>query len=186
MERRQEIYVSTDVETDGPIPGEYSLLSFGSAAFSLDKTIIATFSVNLETLPGAKQDPETMKWWATQPQAWEECRKNLKSPQTAMREYLDWFKILPGRPVFVAYPVSFDFSFIYWYLIKFAGKSPFNYLGLDIKSYAMAVLKKPFYEVCKSNMPKVWFDSNKKSHVALEDAIEQAMLFCNIVQQNLR
>jgi hypothetical protein len=29
----EEIYVSTDIETDGPIPGEYSMLSFGSAAF---------------------------------------------------------------------------------------------------------------------------------------------------------
>ncbi|MBC7930275.1 MAG: exonuclease, partial [Rubrivivax sp.] len=27
-----EIYVSTDVETDGPIPGVYSMLSIGSAA----------------------------------------------------------------------------------------------------------------------------------------------------------
>ena len=28
-----EIYVSTDIEADGPIPGRYSLLSFASAAF---------------------------------------------------------------------------------------------------------------------------------------------------------
>ncbi|MBL7254890.1 hypothetical protein [Paractinoplanes lichenicola] len=36
-----EIYVSTDVETDGPIPGRHSLLSFGSAAFRADGTYTA-------------------------------------------------------------------------------------------------------------------------------------------------
>ena len=28
-----EIYISTDVEADGPIPGPHSMLSFGSAAY---------------------------------------------------------------------------------------------------------------------------------------------------------
>ena len=46
-----EIYISTDVETDGPIPGPHSMLSFASAAFLADKTLLGTFSANLETLP---------------------------------------------------------------------------------------------------------------------------------------
>jgi hypothetical protein len=29
-----------------------------------------------------------------------------------------WLKGLPGRPVFAAYPVAFDFMFVYWYLIR--------------------------------------------------------------------
>ena len=37
-----EIYVSTDVEADGPIPGPNSMLSFGSAAYTVDKTLIGT------------------------------------------------------------------------------------------------------------------------------------------------
>ena len=31
-----EIYVSTDVEADGPIPGPNSMLSFASAAYKAD------------------------------------------------------------------------------------------------------------------------------------------------------
>ena len=62
-----EIYVSTDVETDGPIPGPNSMLSFGSAAYRADKKLIATFSANLDTLPGAAGDPKTMAWWQQQP-----------------------------------------------------------------------------------------------------------------------
>jgi hypothetical protein len=32
-----EIYVSTDVETDGPVAGRHSLLSIGSAAYTAGK-----------------------------------------------------------------------------------------------------------------------------------------------------
>jgi len=42
-----EVYVSTDVEADGPIPGPHSMLSFASAAFLPDKTLVSTFSANL-------------------------------------------------------------------------------------------------------------------------------------------
>src|SRR5215467_8154746 len=97
----KEIYVSTDVETDGPIPGPHSMLSFGSAAYLADKTLVGTFSANLETLPGAAGNPSTMEWWATQKVAWEACRQNPQPPETAMRQYLSWLKGLPGRPVFV-------------------------------------------------------------------------------------
>ncbi len=34
-----EVYVSTDVEADGPISGPHSMLSFGSAAYLSDKTL---------------------------------------------------------------------------------------------------------------------------------------------------
>jgi hypothetical protein len=48
----QEIYVSTDIEADGPIPGPHSMLSLGSAAYTGEKQLLSTFSANLETLPG--------------------------------------------------------------------------------------------------------------------------------------
>ena len=58
-----EIYVSTDIEADGPIPGPNSMLSIGAAAFLHDKTLVSTFSANLEPLPGAAGDVKTMEWW---------------------------------------------------------------------------------------------------------------------------
>lgn len=179
-----EIYVSTDIEADGPIPGIYSMLSFGSAAFLPDKTLISTFAANLETLPEAVTHPKTMQWWAAHPEAWEACRQNLQKPEQAMKAYLQWLKGLPGQPVFVAYPAAFDFMFIYWYLIRFTGESPFSHAALDIKTYAMALLKTPYRESTPKNMPPLWFDSNRHSHVALEDAIEQGALFCNMLAAN--
>ncbi len=61
-----------------------------------------------------------------------------------MPAYVAWIQSLAGKPVFVAYPAGFDFLFVYWYLIRFAGESPF-------------------------------------SHSALDDAVEQGALFCNML-----
>jgi hypothetical protein len=178
------MYVSTDIEADGPIPGVYSMLSFGSAAFTADKKLVGTFSANLETLPEAITHPETMEWWKGQPQAWSACRQDLQQPEAAMKKYLAWLKTLPGNLVFVAYPATFDFMFMYWYLIRFTGESPFSFAALDVKTYAMAMLGKPFHEVVKKNMPGRWFDVSKKMHVALDDALEQGALFCNMLAEN--
>jgi hypothetical protein len=185
-ESMKEIYVSTDIETDGPIPGPHSMLSFASAAYTAEKELVGTFSANLETLPDAKGHPSTMAWWETQATAWAKCRKDLQSPEKAMKDYVAWLKSLPGKPVFVAYPAAFDFMFVAWYLNKFAGENPFSFFALDIKSYAMAILKIPFRETVKNNMPNHWFDELPHTHVALDDAIEQGALFCNILAENLK
>lgn len=179
-----EIFVSTDVETDGPIPGTYSMLSFASAAYRPNKELVGTFSANLEILPNAVSHPKTMEWWKSQPKAWEACRDELQSPDLALKKYLSWLKALPGKPVFVAYPAAFDFMFVYWYLIRFTGESPFSHSALDIKTFAMAMLKKPYRESTKRNMPSRWFDDLPHTHLALDDAIEQGALFCNILAEN--
>lgn len=106
-----EIYVSTDIETDGPSVLRNSMLSIGSAAYLADKTLIKVFNANLETVPGATANEDTMKWWATQPEAWEACRKNLIKPEEAMRAYCEWLIELPGRIIFVGYPLAFDYPF---------------------------------------------------------------------------
>lgn len=179
-----EIYISTDVETDGPIPGPHSMLSFGSAAYTADKQLVATFSANLETLDGATAHPQTSAWWATQPEARAACRSDLQPPAVAMRAYVDWIKSLGGKPVFVAYPAGFDFLFVYWYLIRFVGESPFSHSALDMKTYAMALLKTGYRDSTKRNMPRDWFDKLPHTHVALDDAIEQGALFCNMLKAN--
>ena len=181
-----EIYISTDVEADGPIPGPHSMLSFGSAAFTADKQLLGTFSANLHPLPGAEGHPDTLAWWQTQPAAWAACRQDLQEPAAAMRVYHAWLRELPGKPVFVAYPVTYDFMFIYWYLMKFVGDSPFAHHGLDIRTYAMAMQKKGYKQAGKSRYPKRWFDPLPHTHLALDDAIEQGALFCNMLAENLK
>ncbi|HWZ92444.1 MAG TPA: hypothetical protein VNW92_26445 [Polyangiaceae bacterium] len=177
-----EIYVSTDIEADGPIPGPHSMLSFASAAYRADKTLVGTFTRNLETLEGARAAPKTEAWWKTQPEAWEACRRDLSAPDTAMHEYAQWLRALPGKPVFVGYPASYDFMFVYWYLMKFVGESPFSHSALDIKTFAMCLLGSGYRDSTKKNMPRRWFDDIAHTHVALDDALGQGALFCNMLR----
>jgi hypothetical protein len=180
----KEIYVSTDVETDGPIPGPNSMLSLASVAFLANKEEVGTFSANLETLEGAKGDPDTMAWWKKQPEAWDACRSHLETVGGAMFRYVKWVEGLEGKPVFVGYPAGFDFLFVYWYMIRFIGRSPFSFSAVDIKTYAMAMLKKGYRNSTKRNMPKAWFDDLPHTHVALDDAREQGAMFCNMLKAN--
>lgn len=192
-----EIYFSTDVEADGPIPGPNSMLSFASAAFIVEPPaapasfrLVGTFSRNLHTLAGAAPDPDTAVWWRKHRQAYEATRTDLAAPEDAMRAYVAWVKALEStaaapqraRAVFVAYPATFDFMFVYWYLRRFAGESPFSHSGLDVKSYAMAVLGGPFRATTKARFPRRWFSpARRHTHVAQDDAIEQGETFCRML-----
>ncbi|QCP47850.1 exonuclease [Trinickia violacea] len=178
-----EIYVSTDVEADGPIPGPHSMLSFASAAYTADKQLIGTFSANLETLPGAEAHPIQAAWWKTQKEAWAACRADLQKPETALVTYVEWVESLPGKPVFVAMPAGFDFTFMFWYMMRFAGRCPFSWSALDIKTLAFAMTDLPYRKCIKPRMPKRWFDDHPHTHVALDDAIEQGALFCNMLAE---
>ena len=181
---RREVYVSVDIESDGPIPGPHSMLSLGAAAFTIDWSeppkgaMIGTWSANLETLDGASGHPATMTWWASEPAAWAACRIDPQPPAAAMADFAAWLKALPGRPVFVAYPAGFDFTFVYWYLVRFTGDSPFSHAALDMKSMAMALLGTTFRDTTKRSFPARWRGAGRHSHVALDDAIEQGEIFC--------
>ncbi len=178
-----EIYVSTDVETDGPIPGPFSMVSLGSAAYAADSTLLGTFAANLETLPDAGSDPQTMAWWAENPEAWAVSRADPEPPAAVMARYADWLEALPGTPVMVGYPAAFDFMFVYWYLIRFAGRCPFSHRALDIRTLAMALLKTDYLAAGKHNLPARWQVAAPHTHRAIDDAIEQGALACRILAE---
>jgi hypothetical protein len=180
---RSEIYFSIDIESDGPIPGPHSMLSLGAVAFHENGTVLGSFSVNFELLEGATGHPETMAWWATQdPEIWAAGRVDPKSPETAMRHFSQWVAVVcaqnKGKPVCVAYPAGFDFTFVHWYFMRFTEVNPFSFACIDIKSYAMAVLGTSFRQTTKSEMPKAWFEGlPPHTHRAVDDALEQGQLF---------
>ena len=179
-----DIFVSTDIETDGSNLYENSILSIGSAAFFEDKTLINTFSVNLETLPGRVANLETVEWWKKFPAAWNAGRENCVTPEKGMKEYLKWLKSLPGRIIFVGYPVAFDFPFVNEYLLRFAGENPFGFAVIDMRSYMMGFRSVSFQRAGSQDWPKRWFEGHKHTHIALEDAIEQGIVFCNMLEEN--
>jgi hypothetical protein len=101
-----------------------------------------------------------------------------------MPRYAKWLRELPGRIVFVGQPVGFDFMWVYWYLMRFVGDSPFGHSALDVKTYAMALLKRPYRECVKHALPAEWSDGLPHTHVALDDAREQGAMFVNMLRHN--
>lgn len=179
-----EIYVSTDIEADGPIPGPFSMLSLGAVALPADGSELASFSANLECLPGAGQNPTTMAWWQRFPDAWAACRADPEPPEVVMPRFVTWVEALPGTPVFVGHPATWDFAFVYWYMIRFCGRSPFGHSALDMKTLAMALLRLPFRDCSKRNFPKAWRSkAHTHTHVALDDAREQGQIFAAMLRQ---
>jgi hypothetical protein len=70
---------------------------------------------------------------------------------------------------------------MFWYMMRFAGRCPFSWSALDIKTLAFALTGLPYRKCIKPRMPKRWFDEHPHTHVALDDAIEQGALFCNML-----
>jgi hypothetical protein len=193
---KREIYVSVDIEADGPIPGHNSMLSFGAAAFDLTTTDprkpVSTFEVNLRRGEGTFEDPDTMAWWRNQPEAWAYLMKDRQDPFVAMPRFLDWTFKLSASPVMVCYPV-YDFMFLHWYIMRYGGvaKSPYSFAALDVKTLAMVALGRfsgdAFKGTSKRTMDEVrpqWFEGQPKhDHTGLADAIGQGILFVNIMEE---
>ncbi len=180
----EEIYVSTDIESNGPIPGPYSMWSLGSVALTKSNKNLGEFSRNLEDLPDSTTHPDTQKFWDINPEALEACRKNPEDPELVMKEYSSWLKSLPGKPVFMGYPAGYDFTFVYWYLVYFTGNSPFGFSCLDMKSYAMAKLGTPFRGTVKKKFP--WKSSHRHTHEALDDAREQGEIGIKMINDTMQ
>lgn len=192
IKHRKEIYISVDIEAGGPIPGKNSLLSIGAVAY-LDLKEVDSFSINLEEMEGSVIDPKTKSgFWDHNKEAWEACRKDQVPPKEAMEAFNIWLKGLEdkyiGKVVFVAYPAGFDFTYIYWYFIKFIDYSPFSFSCLDMKTLAMSLLGFGYRDCIKRNMPKRWFKAVKAqglkhNHIAICDAREQGLIFIAMMKE---
>lgn len=170
---RAEAYVSVDVETDGPIPGDYSMLSLGAVVVDASED---AFYRELRPI-SERFDPA-----AAQVSGLDRAQlvRTGADPGTAMREFAEWIgRIASGRrPVFVAFNATFDWMFVHWYFIHFVGSDPFGISGLDIKAYYMGALGKAAWsETTKRNLDARFRSELPHTHNALDDAREQAEVF---------
>jgi len=194
----KDLYICTDIEADGPIPGEYSMLSIGAIAIDEEGKIFGDFYKKLKKLPGAKQHPATMMWWKQNKEAYEEATANPEDPKKVMSAYLKWSNDMKEKTkaqelVFLGWPLGYDYMFVYWYLAKFIDDfktvSPFKLLfthnGVDFTSYAMGMLNLTFTDALVKNLPKKWFNVEiERTHKAVDDAKRQALIFINMIRDD--
>ena len=130
-----ECFISVDVETSGPIPGEYSMLSLG-ACVATDRD--EGFYVEIKPL-NENAIPDALKV-----SGFDMAKLAItgEPPEDAMAKLAGWVKkvVGDGKPVFLGFNAGFDWSFVNWYFIHFTGKNPFGFAPLDIKSYYMGMI----------------------------------------------
>jgi hypothetical protein len=189
-ERAVDVYFSADVETDGPIPGPYSLLSFALVyAGTFDGQRFTRPSTYSQTLyKELKPISDDYQAEALSINGLDRARLCIEGeePRAAMTEAALWIKNIAGnaKPVLVAYPLSFDWTWLYWYLIRFSSEgSPFNHSRcFDIKTAFAIKASVPIAQAGRSKLLASLSPRRRHTHNALEDAIEQAEIFANIFQ----
>ena len=172
MTKDRDILVSVDVETSGPIPGEYSLLTIGACTVDGDDV----FSCELKPLNG-NADPKAMDVVGL---SLNDLKRTGLPPSRAMIRFANWLDDLrppAGSLVFVGLNAPFDWSFVNYYFHRFVRRNPFGYTALDIKAYYMGVTGCRWTEATSSTMSKTLRPRKAPDHNALHDALFQAELF---------
>lgn len=128
-------YVIVDVEADGPIPAEYSMVCFGAVLFNgaLDKSFYGkTKPISDRFVPEALAVSGFSR----------AQHLGFDDPKTVMTEFASWLEQhVKGRPVFVSDNVAFDWQFINCYFHRFVGKNPFGFSGRRIGDLYAGLVK---------------------------------------------
>ncbi len=190
MEKRVDVYFSADVETDGPIPGPFSILSFALVyAGSFDgKNFERPSNFDKILYRELKPISENFLEEALNINGLDRNRLIIdgEDPDSAMNAASKWVRSISGigKPVLVAYPLSFDWTWLYWYFVMFSKDgSPFDYSRcFDIKTALAVKGRIPISEAGRSKLPRTLKSGRDHTHHAVDDAIEQAEIFANIFE----
>lgn len=173
MNSKREVFISVDIETAGPIPGEYSLLTIGACNVADDTQ---TFACQLKPITH-KADPKALEVTGL---SLDRLEREGLDPADAMRQFRDWINHVVGVngvPVFVGFNAAFDWSFVNYYFYKYVGENPFGFAALDIKSLYMGAARSTWDQTRSSQIAAALHPTRKGDHEALHDAQYQAELF---------
>ncbi|MCU4581180.1 3'-5' exonuclease [Acinetobacter gyllenbergii] len=179
MNIKREVFISVDIESSGPIPGEYDLLSIGMCMVNNP-----TLNFYCELKPISKKyDPEALLITGFD---LDDLLINGLRADEAMKKCSDWIQhhIKENEiPIFVGFNVGFDWSFMNYYFYKYFGSNPFGYTSVDIKSMYLGCFGGMWFDTKSSKIVEKLKPKFQSNHNALQDAIFQAELFNLILEK---
>lgn len=132
--------VVVDVEADGEIPSEYSMVCFGAVvvdkAGKLDQTFYG------ETAPISniwKPDALAISGFTR------DQHINFPKAEDTIVKFYDWVKS-QGNCIFISDNLAFDWQWINWYFHHFLGKNPFGFSGQRIGDKFQGFFNDPYYK----------------------------------------
>lgn len=166
-------FIVVDVESDGPIPGKYSMVSLGAVVVepSLSKTFYGQFQPISE-----EWDPEAL---AISGHSREECW-TFPEPHQTMTQFAEWIRAnSQGRPIFVSDNVAYDWQFVNYYFHFFLGSNPFGFSGRRIGDIYCGMQK---------NVYSKWKHLRKTSHThfPVDDAKGNAEALLKMQEMGLK
>jgi hypothetical protein len=131
-------YIRVDIEADGPIPGDYSMIALGTVV--VEPALNRTFHGRLKPI-SERWVPEALKVSGY-------CREEtlgFDDPGTVMTRFVDWLRIhTKGRPLFISDNNGFDGQFVNGYFHHFLGKNPFGHRSTNLGSLYKGRVKDTF------------------------------------------
>jgi DNA polymerase III epsilon subunit-like protein len=163
-------FVMVDVESDGSIPGDYSMISFGAVLVTpaLDKTFYG------------KLRPISEKWipqaLAVSGLSREEVLQ-FDDPSEVMADFRGWLKDQDSsRPMFISDNNGFDWQFINWYFHHFLGENPFSFSSTNLGSLYKGLVRDMF-----TNFKHL--RTTKHTHHPVDDAMGNAEAMLAMIRQ---
>ncbi len=127
-------YVMVDIEADGPIPGAYSMISFGAVV--VEPTLGRVFSARLRPI-SERFAPQALAVSGFS----REQTLRFEEPAPVMTRFGSWVQGLGGRPIFIADNNGFDWMFVCWYFWHFLGSNPFGHSSQNLGSLYKGLVK---------------------------------------------
>ncbi|MGI4870277.1 MAG: 3'-5' exoribonuclease domain-containing protein [Janthinobacterium lividum] len=131
-------YIMVDIESDGPIPGDFSMISFGAVLVNdaLDKTFYGQLKpISDNFIPEAlavsgHSRADTL---------------GFDKPAKVMANFKSWItETCQDRPIFISDNNGFDWMFICWYFHHFLGSNPFGFSSQNLGSLYKGIEKDTF------------------------------------------
>lgn len=172
---QDEVYISFDVEAFGPIPGTFSMTSLGACVSNdQSKTFYRVFKPITDNVELGTIDIHNITV--------EYAKKDGVEPSEGIKDFVNWCRFVAGgrRIVLVSFG-EFDYMYLKWYLVTYGYPEIGGPNWLDMKSMIKGALNCKWGETVKRKIPPHFFGSARHTHNALDDAIEQAQLFENLL-----
>jgi hypothetical protein len=131
-------YIMVDIEADGPIPGDYSMISF--AAVVVKTGLTQSFYATLKPISDHWL-PEALKVSGYS----REETLCFPEPLPTMQAFARWLaEEVKERPYFISDNNGFDWQFINWYFHHFLNHNPFGHSSTNLGSLYKGIEKDMF------------------------------------------
>jgi DNA polymerase III epsilon subunit-like protein len=179
LTKQDEYFIVVDVETAGPNPATFAMLSIGAVSlFEMHKNFYSELKPDKIAF-----EPKALSISGL---SLERLAEEGMPPEMAMHQFADWVKeTVPrqARPVFTAFNAPFDWMFVNDYFHRYLRHNPFGHNALDIKAYYMGCHRTTWAETSHREISRRYPDSHTLTHHALEDAFNEAELFRTLLAE---